>query len=738
MREKFPHFRQSESKDCGPTCLKIVAASHGRDIALGTLREWSETTREGSNLLHLAACAEKAGFGTTALSVPLAQLGSVPLPCILHWQQNHYVVLYKVAKPLWGGHVKYYISDPAFGLIAYTHGEMAKHWAGADGTGILLVLEPTEAFYQPLNHAGDGPSGGSGAPGLLSFFGHYMKHHRVLLWQLCIGLLLGSLLQLVFPFLTQAVVDVGIAQRDIGFVYMVLFAQLALFAGRTIVDVFRSWVLLHLSTRINISLISDFFAKLMSLPIAYFDVKLTGDLMQRINDHKRIERLLTTSSLSVLFSLVGLVVYGVVLAWYSMGIFMVFVAGSAAYLLWILYFFQRRRLLDYKRFAETGREQSKVIELINGMQEIKLHNAERQKRWGWQDAQVRLYMVSVQGLALEQYQSVGSSVINELKNIVISIMAASLVIAGDMTLGMMMATTYMVGQLNAPIMQLIGFMRELQDARMAVERLWEVKSLPSEATGSSAAARHIAHPMGIELNGVTFRYPGGDTPVLEGISLHIPAGSTTAIVGMSGSGKTTLVKLLLGFYKPQSGSIEVGGVAFEEIAPHHWRSMCGTVMQEGYIFNDTIAGNIAVGDDSVDKQQLAHAAEIANIKEHIDQLPQGFGTLIGQEGAGLSTGQKQRLLIARAVYRNPHYLFFDEATSALDANNERAIMENMGRFVQGKTTVIVAHRLSTVRHADQIVVLDKGSIAEQGTHEALVARKGMYYTLIKNQLELGT
>uniref|UniRef100_UPI0040499005 peptidase domain-containing ABC transporter n=1 Tax=Fulvivirga sp. TaxID=1931237 RepID=UPI0040499005 len=546
----------------------------------------------------------------------------------------------------------------------------------------------------------------------------------------------GSALQLVVPFLTQSVVDVGIAQRDIGFVYLILAAQLALFVGRTTVEVLRSWILLHLSTRINISLISDFFIKLMALPIAYFDVKMTGDLMQRINDHQRIERILTTSSLSILFSMVNLVVFSVVLALYSWAILGVFAVGSALYLIWILVFFKKRKALDYKKFSEVSQEQGKVIELINGMQEIKLHNAERQKRWGWEHVQARLFKVTIESLALEQYQSVGSNFINELKNIIITILAAGLVISGELTLGMMVATSYIVGQLNAPIMQLIGFLREWQDAKIAIERLSEIHDMEDEQP-AGVTVRDIPIDANLRLKNVSFRYPGSDTPVLIDLNLHIPAKKVTAIVGTSGSGKTTLLKMLLGHYVAQSGSINIGDVPIQEVSKRQWRQKCGVVMQEGYIFNDSVAGNVALGDASIDEERLALALKLANIHEFVAALPQYHRTKIGQEGVGLSTGQKQRLFIARAVYKNPEYLFFDEATSALDANNEQQIMRNLNQYFKNKTVVVVAHRLSTVKNADQIVVLEKGKIAEIGTHTELVALRGLYYELVKNQLELG-
>lgn len=729
MFKNFPFYKQADHKDCGPTCLKIIAKHYGRVLNIQILRSLAETTREGSNLLLLSDAAEKTGFRTLGVKLSVEKLQEAPLPCILHWNNNHYVVLYKIKKNT------YFISDPAQGLLEYSQEEFIKFWIGNNADkhtqeGIALLVEPTPKFHQSEFEQEKKGLG-------FAMLYQYLWRYKSFLVQLAIGLMASSLLQLIFPFLTQSIVDVGIQNQNIKFIYMILFAQLFLFAGRTGLELIRNWILLHLSTRINISLISDFFIKLMNLPISFFDVRMTGDIMQRINDHRRIERILTTSSLNVLFSVINMIIMGGVLVYYSVPIFLVFFAGSLLYFGWITLFMKRREVLDYKRFAEISQEQSKVMELINGMQEIKLHNAEKQKRWGWEYIQARLFRVSIKGLVLEQTQSIGSSVINEVKNIFIIFLSAKLVISGEITLGMMMAISTVVGSLNGPITQLIGFVRELQDAKISLARLSEIHEKEDEVEQEVNQNHQVPLDEAICLKDLSYRYLGSDAPVLENLNLTIPAKKVTAIVGVSGSGKTTLMKLLLKFYEPNAGEIAVGNSKLKNISQKAWRNHVGAVMQEGFIFNDTIANNIAVGVDLIDKNRLSYAADVANIQQYISGLPLGYNTKIGAEGLGMSTGQKQRLLIARAVYKNPEMLFFDEATSALDANNEKEIMQKLDLFFKDKTVVVIAHRLSTVMNADQIVVLDKGKIIEMGHHSALVEQKGNYFELVRNQLQLG-
>ncbi len=716
--------------DCGPTCLRIIAKYYGRQYSLTTLREKSYTTREGSSLSQLGAAAESIGFHSLGAKISFKQLAeAAPMPCIVHWNQNHYIVVYKVKNG------KVYVSDPAMGLVHYSSEEFIEHWisAGADDKvkeGVVLLIETTPEFYELETDPKDKKKG-------FAFLIPHLYPHKQILIQIFIGLMAGSLMSLIFPFLTQSVVDIGIRNRDIHYVYLILFAQIFLFFGRTSIELIRGWLLIHMSSRINISLVSDFFTKLMKLPISYFDSKMNGDILQRIGDHKRIERLLTGSSLSVLFSLINLFIFGAILLFYDLTIFLVFFGGSACYVLWITFFLKRRALLDHRMFELAAKNQEKVLELINGMQEIKLYNAERQKRWSWEYLQARLFKMGLNILTLNQTQSFGAASINEVKNILISFLTASLVIKGDITLGMMMSISYIIGQLNGPIAELVSFMHGLQDARLSLERLEEIHGREDEEPKGSTKIDDLPDIADIIVNKVSFQYAGPESSwIIRNLNLEIPSNKITAIVGGSGSGKTTLMKLLLKFYNPTRGEIFLNTYNLANISQSAWRDRCGAVMQDGFIFNDTIAKNIAVGVENIDQKRLIESAEIANIKEFIENLPLAYNTKIGSSGVGVSGGQKQRILIARAVYKNPKVLFFDEATSALDSKNERIIMENFDRWFKGRTVVIIAHRLSTVRNADQIVVLDQGRIIERGKHEELLELKGSYFNLVKNQLEL--
>jgi ATP-binding cassette subfamily B protein len=723
------HFKKQRSEmDCGPSCIYMIAKYYGKSLDLNAMSNFSKLGKEGTNLIGLSDTAEKFGFRTLSVKISIDQLISeVPLPCIVHWNQNHFVVVTSNSSK-----TKIEVADPAHGIIKYTRDEFCKNWIQANENvpGVTLLLEPTPEFYKHNDSQVSSIS--------WDFLFRYLYQYKRYFFQLVLGLIIASALQLIFPFLTQSIIDVGINSRNLQYIYLILIAQLFLFAGRTITEFIRGYLLLHIGTRINISILSDFWIKLMQLPLSYFDTKKTGDTLQRISDHSRIQQFLTAGSLNILFSLINLIVFSFVMILYSVPVFIVFLAGSILYFIWIRIFLKFRRKFDVQRFVLASRENTATMQMVQGMQEIRLNNCEKQKRWEWERLQAALFRISFKGLQISQYQQAGAFFINEGKNIIITFFVAKAVIDGQLTLGAMLAIQYIIGQLNSPVEQLIGFMQQAQDAKLSLERLNEVHSLDNEETPEQSLQHTLPAKKSIHLNNLSFTYTGaGNEPVLNNINLTIPENKVTAIVGMSGSGKTTLLKLLLKFYEYYKGDIEIGETNIKYISHNYWRSQCSSVLQDGYIFNDTIANNISLHGEQINQQHLIHACRVANILSFIESLPLGFNTKIGMEGTGISQGQKQRILIARAVYKNSEYIFLDEATNALDANNEKMILENMQSFFQNKTVVVVAHRLSTVKNADKIVVLHEGEIVEEGTHEDLALQKGYYYELVKNQLELG-
>lgn len=730
----FPNYTQLDAMDCGPSCLKMIAQYYGKSYTLETLRERCFITREGVSLLGISEAAESIGMRTLGVKITFGQLAhEAVLPCIVHWNQNHFVVLYKIDKNR-SGDYRFYISDPASKKLVYSEVEFRKCWISnkEEKVGAALLLEPGPDFKNKEDETR--PTRRD-----LLFFARYMYPYKSQFVQLLLGMLVGSGIQMIFPFLTQSLVDVGIHSSDLSFITMILVAQLVLFISQLSVDFIRSWIILHINSRIDISLISDFLIKLMKLPLRYFDTKMTGDIMQRISDHARIKTFLMGNSINIIFSLFNFGLFGAILGYYSITILGIFLLGNSIYVIWVLFFMKYRRQLDAKRFSLAAGEQSKLIQLVQGMQEIKLNNCERQKRWEWERIQIKLFKVSVKGLQIGQLQQLGTLFFSQTTSFLLTFIAAKSVIDGNMTLGMMMSLTYIIGQVSAPVSEFIGFAQVYQDARISLERLNEVHRRKDEEKDITTKLNTMPESNNVRFEHVTFSYSGADRDyALDDVSLTIPEHKVTAVVGTSGSGKTTLVKLILGFYQPNKGAVKIGDVPVDMINPHKWRSMTGSVMQDGYVFSDTIAKNIAVSTEHVDIERLRHAVRVANIEEYINSLPLGYETKIGMEGNGLSQGQRQRLLIARAVYKNPDFIFLDEATNALDANNEKVIMKNMNEFYKGKTVLIVAHRLSTVRNADNIIVLDKGKIVEQGTHDELTSKRGAYYNLIKNQLELGS
>ena len=731
---RFPHYNQHDVADCGPACLRMVAKHYGKEYSAEMLRRHCYISREGVSMLGISDAAEYIGFRTIGVRISFEQLAEEALlPCIFHWNQNHFVVCYKIEKR-YKGKYRIYISDPASQRLCYTKKEFLKCWLSTISDnidkGAALILEPGANFGKREEEA-------EAKKHSFSFFFRYLLPYKGQFVQLLFGMIVSSLLQLIFPFLTQAMVDRGIGEKNLSLITLILIAQLTLFLAQLSVGYIRSWILLHINSRVDISLISDFLIKLMNMPLHFFDTKRTGDIMQRIGDHGRIKGFLMGNSMSIFFSLANFIIFAGILAYYNIKILTLFLIGNTFYVLWILYFMKYRRELDIKRFNQASNEQNKIIQLIQGMQDIKLNNCEKQKRWEWERVQVNLFKISVRGLTIGQIQQAGTVFFTQTTHILISFIAARAVVEGQMTLGMMMSLTYIIGQVSAPIGDFIGFAQALQDAKISLERLNEIHAQEDEELGIANKIAILPKDKSIHIDHLRFSYDGSERNyALDDISLVIPEHKVTAIVGESGSGKTTLIKLMQGFYLPNSGSIKIGNLNLNIINPHLWRSKTGSVMQESFIFSDSIAKNIALNTDAVDTERLYHAAIMANADEFISALPLGYNTKIGMEGSGISQGQRQRLLIARAIYKNPEYIFFDEATNSLDATNERIIMDNLHEFYKGKTVVIAAHRLSTVKNADQIIVMKRGHVVELGTHETLMKKQAEYYTLIKNQLGL--
>ena len=727
---KIPFIKQHDSMQCGTACLFMICHHYGLNISLDEIDALCMPTKEGMSMLGLKESAKKLGLKCSALKAPLAILSQLQLPCLLHWNQNHFVVLYELGKK----GKKFKIADPGKGLISYSRKEFEDHWISSehDGEpcGIVMELIPTESFHKQMTEH---------VPKKRSFryLLEYIKQYRKYFVQIILGLLLGCILQLILPFLTQAIVDVGIKNGDIGFIWLVLLGELMIVIGRTATDFIRRWLLLHISMRINISLVSDFFIKLLKLPMSFFDTKLMGDLLQRIGDHSRVQKFLTGQVLNIVFTFLSFMIFGIVLLIFDKIIFGIFVTGSIAYGLWISSFLRRRKVIDYELFEQQAINQNKTYQFITSMQEIKLQDCEQRRRWEWEDTQSDLFNVQMKSLKLQQAQEAGSIFINEVKNILITVFAATAVIDGQITLGAMLAIQYIVGQLNSPVEQFMSFIYSLQDVKISLERINEIHEGKNEESKENQTKSFESEKY-ISINNIDFKYdPHALKKTLEGVSFDIPEGKVTAIVGASGSGKTTLIKLMLGYYPVMSGTINIAGQNINKYNLKWWRRHCGVVMQDGVIFSESIARNIAVDDGKIDVERLEQAAKIANIHEFVMGLPLKYNTIVGRDGVGISQGQKQRILIARAVYKKPDFIFLDEATNALDAKNEKAIVENLDEFYKGRTVVVVAHRLSTVKNADQIIVIDKGRVVETGSHNSLIEKKGAYYTLVKNQLELG-
>lgn len=735
--QAFPWIPQHDSMQCGVACLQMLCKHYGRDYSSNFLSHYCFATTEGVSMLGISQAADTIGFHSVSARVSVAEISKAPLPCILHWNQNHFVVLYNVKKGK-----KFYIADPSKGLVTYGIKELREHWISThskgEDKGIAMFLEPTLSFFSfKVSDADVEEEEKMKKHSFRFLFGYIMKYKKYF-FQILLGLFVSSLLQLVLPFLTQSIVDVGIKKQSIGFIWLVLLGQLMLTISRTAIDFIRNWLLLHISLRINLSLVSDFFIKLLKLPMSFFETKLMGDLLQRINDHKRVNNFLTQQILVIAFAMFSFVVFSIVLFIYNRLVFGISLFGSIIYGAWMTIFMRRRKVLDYELFEQETINNDKTYDFITSIQEIKLQDCEKRRRWDWEDTQSNLFQVQMKVLRLQQAQEAGSIFINEVKNIVITVAAATAVINGEMSLGMMLAVQYIIGQLNSPVNQMMQFFYSLQDVRISLDRINEIHSKDNENDSGCQLCSMKDKSDGIRLDNIMFKYdPHALTKILDSISIHIPHGKVTAIVGASGSGKTTLIRLMLGYYSVLDGNINIGGTNVNVLNKKWWRRQCGVVMQDGVIFSESIARNIAVDDGEIDEERLMRAAEIACIKDYVMSLPLKFNTKIGRDGMGLSQGQRQRILIARAVYKNPDYIFLDEATNSLDANNEHAIVQNLDKFYKGKTVVIVAHRLSTVRNANQIIVLDHGKVAEIGNHDTLISKREAYYNLIRNQLELG-
>lgn len=727
-KNKFPFYKQLDYRDCGPTCLRMIAKFHGKTFSREFLRDQAGITRMGVTMAGIADAAEAIEMRTLGMRIALESLVSeAPTPFIVPWRQKHFVVVYKTTID------KVFVADPAQGLLEYSHQEFSEAWtATQDKTGFVLLLEPNVNFFA-LDEDKTKAKG-------FGFLWPYLRPYKNLIGQLLIGLLVGTTIQFIMPFLMQSVVDIGVNNQDIPFIYLILIAQIVLFLSQTMVSIFREWLLLHVSGRFNIKMVSDFLFKMLKLPVTFFDTRNTGEHLQRIQDHARVQNFVSSSSFNMIYSIILFVVFNGVLAFYDLQIFLVFFIGAVCYVGYTMFFLKKRAELDFKRFDEQSASQTSLLQMINGVREIKVNNSQRKNRWKWEQVQISLFKTSMSSLKLAQYQSIGSNFINELKNIIITFLSATAVVQGDITLGMMLSIQYIVGQLNMPLNNFIGFIQLWQDAKISLERLWQVHSKDDEDVIKENKVKELPQNKDIVIKDLCFQYGSKSSAmVLNKLNFIIPEGKTTAIVGASGSGKTTLIKMLLKFYEPTSGSINIGSTDLSAINNDFWRLNCGAVLQETFIFNDTIAGNISESeqDEIIDREKLKMASYISNIEDFIEKLPNKLNTELGTSGIRLSGGQEQRLMIARAVYKNPSYVFFDEATSSLDANNEKTIMEKLNLFLSGRTSVIVAHRLSTVRNADRILVLENGEIVEQGNHETLTKLKGKYYELVKNQLELG-
>ena len=727
----FKFIHQHDQTDCGPACLAMIANFYGKKISLQYLREITAITKEGVSILGISKAAEIIGFETLSVKADYYELleNTNFLPCILFWNQNHFVVLIKITKNPFRKTINFVIADPAFGIIKISELDFKKGYINHKNKGHILYLQKSNK----LNIIDIPKVKKISAKFILK----HLYPHKLKIILLFVLLILGSALTLFFPFLTQNLIDKGVIKKNIAFVWVVLISQLLIFMGSITIDIIRDWITLHIGTKISINIISDFLKKLLELPIKFFDTKMIGDFNQRIQDNERIENFLTTQGLLTIFSILTFTVFFGVLWYYDFKILLVYLVLTILSIIWFSFWLKNRKLLDHKYFQCKSNNQQAIYEFLNGVIEMKLNDFETLKRKEWKKIQQQLYQINIKILKIGQIQLIGFHFLNQIKNILVTFISATAVIKGKISLGELMSISYIIGQMNSPVNQLVNFLKSSQDAKLSIERLSDIQEQKAEASNDDIIITKKVEK-GIQIENLTFNYEDDSSKnVLQDISFCIPKGKITAVVGASGSGKTTLLKLLLKFYEPIKGRIKYDNLDLKNISPKSWRKQCGVVMQDGFIFSDTIEKNITTSDEITNYNSLEQAIHIANIKEFIQELPLGFKTKIGDTGNSISGGQKQRILIARAVYKDPQFIFFDEATSSLDAENEKIIHDNLQSFFKGKTVLVIAHRLSTVKNANQIIVLNKGEIIEIGTHEELIRKKQSYYQLIKNQLELG-
>ena len=723
---RFPVEYQMDSQDCGPASLKIIAKHFGKFYSLQFMRDRCGITKEGVSLLDLSTGAESIGLRTLAIKCTTNDVvNSIPFPAILFWKNSHFVVVYHSDKK----HI--WVSDPAKGRIKYSHEEFKQGWyQKGEKRGVLLAVEPTAEFKDSKAEREQKKNSFSS---ILKYFFPY-KHNFGLIF---IIMLVVTALQGMLPFISKAVIDVGIKTSDVKFIHMVLIGNISILLSIMIFNVLRDWILLHITARVNIALISDYLIKLMKLPVTFFENKLMGDILQRAQDHERIRSFIMNNSLALIFSTFTFVIFAIILLIYNAVIFYIFLAGSILYVCWVLLFLSIRKKLDWEYFELLSRNQSYWVETVSAIQDIKVYNYEKYRRWKWEEIQARLYHVNKRVLAITNAQNLGAQFIESIKNMGIVFFCAMAVIKGDITFGVMISTQFIIGMLNGPLVQFINFVVGAQYAKISFLRINEIRQLEDEEELLSIGNTSILpEKKTISLENVHFQYTQNSPLVLRNIYLQIPEDKITAIVGGSGSGKSTLLKLLVRLYKPSYGEIKMDTMNVNAINLRQWRNLCGVVMQDGKMFSDTILNNIVLDADRIDYDWLREVCRIAQIEDEINAMPKGFETIVGETGRGLSGGQKQRLLIARALYKNPKFLFLDEATNALDSINERKIVDALNNAFQQRTVVVIAHRLSTIRNADQIVVLDKGFIVEAGNHKTLMEKKGHYFELVSSQMQI--